>query len=360
MKRLCFTFVVATATFIHASPSAHAWGRLGHRVISRLVEKQLTPKAKAAIAEILEPDESLADASLWADENRGRLPKTAPWHYVDVPLDEPRYDAKFSGDVSTKGCVVDKINEFRVMLEDRSRSVEDRRFALRFLIHCVEDMHQPCHVGDNGDKGGNRTQVRFFNKGANMHALRDTGMIERVSESDNVWLDELAKLDSPEARQDAMKGTVEDWATESLLAARQAYQVPETGMRLKSGQKLSDAYVNAIMPVVRKRLYQATVRLAIVLNEAAASDSGDQQRRPRKKTKNSERCDGNASGKNHGTSAGFHPWKSAGFMRVLAIECVANRIFFGHYACQASTDPLILIKRNMARVIPLCDSDSFR
>ncbi len=47
-------------------------------------------------------------------------------------------------------------------------------------------------------------------------------------------------------------------------------------------------------------------------------------------------------------------------MRVLAIECVANRIFFGHYACQASTDPLILIKRNMARVIPLCDSDSFR
>ncbi len=200
MKRLCFTFVVATATFIHASPSAHAWGRLGHRVISRLVEKQLTPKAKAAIAELLEPGESLADASLWADENRGRLPKTAPWHYVDVPLDEPRYDAKFSGDVSTKGCVVDKINEFRVILEDQSRSVEDRRFALRFLIHCVEDMHQPCHVGDNRDKGGNRTQVRFFDRGTNMHALWDTGMIERVSKSDDVWLDELAKLDSPEAR----------------------------------------------------------------------------------------------------------------------------------------------------------------
>jgi hypothetical protein len=33
-----------------------------------------------------------------------------------------------------------------------------------------------------------------------------------------------------------------DVANESLLAARQAYQVPETGKRLKSGQKLSDAY----------------------------------------------------------------------------------------------------------------------
>jgi hypothetical protein len=145
----------------------------------------LSPKAKAAIAELLEPGESLADASLWADENRRRLPKTAPWHYVDVPLDEPRYDAKFSGDTSSKGFIVDKIKEFRVTLEGPGLSFEDRRFALRFLIHCVEDMHQPCHVGDNHDTGGNQTQVRFFDRGTNMHALWDTGMIERVSMSED-------------------------------------------------------------------------------------------------------------------------------------------------------------------------------
>jgi nuclease S1 len=57
-------------------------------VISRLAEQHLTPAAKAAVAELLEPGESLADASLWADQNRRCLPKTAPWHYVDVPLDE--------------------------------------------------------------------------------------------------------------------------------------------------------------------------------------------------------------------------------------------------------------------------------
>jgi hypothetical protein len=65
-----------------------------------------------------------------------------------------------------------------------------------------------------------------------------------------------------------VKGAVEDWATESLLAARQAYQVPETGKRLKSGQKLGDAYTKANLPVVRRRLYQGGVRLAMVLNEA--------------------------------------------------------------------------------------------
>jgi len=129
-------------------------------------------------------------------------------------------------------------------------------------------MHQPCHVGDNRYRGGNSTQVRFFDKGTNMHKLWDTDLIERVSNKEDFWLTDLAALDTPEARQEGMKGTVEDWATESLLAARQAYQVPETGKRLKPGQKLTDAYVEANLPVARQRLYRSGVRLAVVLNEA--------------------------------------------------------------------------------------------
>jgi nuclease S1 len=67
-----------------------------------------------------------------------------------------------------------------------------------------------------------------------------------------------------------MKGTIEDWATESLLAARQAYQVPGTDRRIKPGEKLGDTYLAANLPVVRRRLYQGGVRLAMVLNDAFA------------------------------------------------------------------------------------------
>ena len=49
-------------------------------------------------------------------------------------------------------------------------------------------------------------------------------------------------MDTPEARGKAQAGSVEDWATESLLAARQAYQDPATGQRMKPGAKLGDAY----------------------------------------------------------------------------------------------------------------------
>ncbi len=138
---------------VHASTPARAWGPLGHRVIARLAEKHLTQKAKSAVGALLEPGESIADASLWADDNQDQFPKTAPWHYVDVPLDEPRYDSRFSGDDPKKGCVVDKINEFRKVLGDKNKPIAERRFALRFLLHFVQDLHQPCHVGDNHVRG---------------------------------------------------------------------------------------------------------------------------------------------------------------------------------------------------------------
>ena len=265
-------FVITVLGILGAATPTWAWGRLGHRVIARLAEKQLTPKAKAEVAALLAPGESLASASLWADEHRRDLPKTAPWHYVDVPLDEPRYHSIFAGDVAEKGYVVDKIHEFKVVVKDAGQSVEDRRIALRFLVHFVEDLHMPMHVGDNNDKGGNRTQVRFFDRGTNMHSLWDSGMIEYICDTEDFWLRDLAALDTPEARAVAMKGMIEDWATESLLAARQAYQVPETGKRLKSGQKLADAYLDANLQVVRRRLYQASMRLAMVLNQVFAEN----------------------------------------------------------------------------------------
>jgi hypothetical protein len=249
-----------------------AWGRLGHRVIARLAEKHMTPEAKAAVAALLELGESMADGSLWADKVRGQMRHTAPWHYVDVPLDEPKYDKKWSADDSKHGCVVDKINEFRKVIGDKSKSIDERRFAQRLLLHRVQDMHQPCHVGDNHDKGGNTTQVRWFDTGSNMHRVWDSGIIEWNTRNEDVWLTELTELDTVHNRAKWMAGTVEDWATESLLAAREAYLIPGTDKRLKSGQKLGKEYYEKHLPVVRLQPCRAGLRLAMVLDEAFAEN----------------------------------------------------------------------------------------
>jgi hypothetical protein len=55
--------IFASLASLQAASPAWAWGRLGHRVIARLAERHLTPSARAGIAELLKPGESLADAS---------------------------------------------------------------------------------------------------------------------------------------------------------------------------------------------------------------------------------------------------------------------------------------------------------
>jgi hypothetical protein len=79
-------------------------------------------------------------------------------------------------------------------------------------------------------------------------------------------------MDTPEARQAAQGGSVEDWATESLRAAREAYQDPKTSQRIKPGAKLADEYQARSLLVAKQRLYQAGARLAWVLNEVFGGD----------------------------------------------------------------------------------------
>jgi hypothetical protein len=118
----------------NSTPVVGAWGRVGHRVISRFAEQRLTAQAKAGLRALLADGESLADASTWADEHRRKLPKTAPWHYVDVPLDQAKYDPKWSADdqieasvtTSRKGAEPNPILESEPPIERRPVDVTTR------------------------------------------------------------------------------------------------------------------------------------------------------------------------------------------------------------------------------------------
>ncbi len=258
--------LVAVAAIALAASPALGWGRIGHRVSARLTETLLTPAAKAGVAALLAPGETLADASVWPDEHRRERPESAPWHYINVPITEPKYDAKYCG---ARGCVISKIADFRARLKDTSASVEDRREALRFLAHFVQDMHQPVHVGDRGDRGGNDLQLRFFDAGSNLHRIWDSGLIERADADEGRTFDRLRAAFTPEFVMTAPSpsGPVESWADESLALARDAYIDPASGDPLRPGTKLGDAYQARHLPAAERRVLLASVRLARLLNE---------------------------------------------------------------------------------------------
>src|SRR6185312_3713186 len=126
---------------------------------------------------------------------------------------EPKYDAKF---VPKGGCVVTKIEDFRKILADPKAPRPERQKALKFLVHFVQDMHQPVHVGHRDDRGGNDLQVQFFDQGSNLHRVWDSGLIERGNRSEKDWGEALSKRITPEQAESWSKGTPADWATESL------------------------------------------------------------------------------------------------------------------------------------------------
>jgi S1/P1 Nuclease len=87
MLRPSLVLSLAFLLIITATGPAWAWGRLDHRVIAKLAQRHLTNQAKAEIKALLEPSESLADCSTWADEHRREMPKTAPYDLRWAPIE---------------------------------------------------------------------------------------------------------------------------------------------------------------------------------------------------------------------------------------------------------------------------------
>jgi nuclease S1 len=228
-----------------------------------MAEARLTPAALAAVHDLLGTGVRLADVAAWADEQQ-KIAGSSAWHYVNVPITESRYDPKFC---ESGGCIVSKIEDFKRILRNPKASKREKQQTLKFLIHLIVDLHQPLHVGDTDSGGGNAIQVRFYGVGSNLHAVWDSQIIERHTENRQVWLWELDGLAKPKMVAEWSRGTIEDWATESLQIAKEAYCLPGTKTVMKSGTKLGDAYCWFALPIIQKQLAKAGIRVAWTLNE---------------------------------------------------------------------------------------------
>jgi hypothetical protein len=296
---------------------ARAWGCKGHQVVALLAEKHLNPRALAMAKKILaegpiDPSLSryckeggtdpLADASTWPDDIRGIRPEASPWHYIDIPRGTALHDVEKFCD-PTKGCVTRAIADQLAVLRSSEVDPLKRADALRFLIHFVGDLHQPLHAITNNDQGGNCVPVAFFdalpqvrnpqteNYAPNLHGVWDTNILERATIGKTV--DQVAsELDQSFHAKIAgwQKGSanVDDWVRESYrLAAKNVYgklpvpipvEAPTTitscvddnhvsTRMLNLKEHLVAPYQNMAVPIVRIRLAQAGVRLAMLLNQ---------------------------------------------------------------------------------------------
>lgn len=249
-----------------STTSAFAWGPTGHRVVGEIAERMLEPRVAIKTRKILK-GQSLARVSTWPDEIKSEpqtYSHTYRWHYTDWPDHMEQHDETHSG-----GSLLASINEQLATLKS-DVSEEQKAFALKFLVHLVGDLHQPLHVGNGRDQGGNLCRLSFHGKNSNLHELWDEGMIDFTRLS----FTELAAFVGQGRTVSEIKtwesGSVLDWARESKELRNTIYpqNMQACSKDAKNGPKLGYEYSYKFVPVVERRLYQAGLRLARLLNES--------------------------------------------------------------------------------------------
>jgi len=264
--------------------TAWSWDDTGHMVASAVAYERLTPTAKAEANRLLaiggdSKTQDFLGASAWADDIRRSRPNTGPWHYIDYHF---RSDGQPTSNQPDSQNVENAIKVFTGVLADRTQPDAQRADALRFLMHFVEDSHQPLHCVSRdsdeypqGDRGGNEFSIvapdGLSPVPHNLHALWDEGAglfphYRRPLSADSetaiyALADRLAAQYGAHEAKMADDLNEHDWTQEGLkLAKNKVYGLTE-------GATPDPSYLAMVQAVAGQRIVLAGMRLAHLLNK---------------------------------------------------------------------------------------------
>ncbi len=249
-------FLPTFLLFFAISFESLAWGQLGHYIIGYMAEKQLKKSTKKKVEAVIFPM-SIGRSGTWMDEIRSdsAYDYAITWHYLTSK------NGEYNPDIQEEtGDAFEAIKRLKSELKRGGLSAIEEAEKLKMLIHLVEDIHQPLHVGTGEDLGGNDVRIEFFNRSTNLHALWDTGLIERKNMSYTELGDELFRRITPEMQKRYKSARMEDWLKEAVSARPLVYNLPDS-------KRVSWIYMYKANDTLEERLVAASIRLAQVLEE---------------------------------------------------------------------------------------------
>ncbi len=267
---------------------ALAWGVMGHRVIGQLAEEKLNDKVLAQVQKLLGKD-NMADASLWADIVKSNPERNFQfkWHYARIEDGQTYKQSKQKDIVWAINLMIG------ILKNEQSHEKINKTQALKLLIHFVGDIHQPLHASREIDHGGSKIKVKFFSDPQlyNLHRIWDSTIIEffRLSYT------ELTDYVQRHYTESVAQKSPQHWINESAHLRPYAYffdniyiETPpvlishkdllkkypnmlklqfSTSRKPRGVPHIHYQYVNRTLPIMLKRLHEAGMRLAHLLNE---------------------------------------------------------------------------------------------
>lgn len=270
------TRVIGFFFVILVSPLAFSWGQEGHRITGYVAEDMLTAKARLQLKQII-PGADLGEIALYMDQQKvalkSKLPGSDKWHYDNQPACESEAYADYckNGD-----CASTKISQYyRVLIDDHSTQ-DEKAQAIRFLVHMIGDLHQPLHMADDHDAGGNGKWVTLPGRNADrkLHQVWDSDFVKlayRGSDEKTFANSLVAEFQSQKAGW--QKGQIRVWTAESYKLSTDVAYGKLPGFTCSTDRpdesiQLDDSYVAEGVGIVKVQLAKAGARIAYVLNRA--------------------------------------------------------------------------------------------
>ena len=245
--------IVLTLNF--AMLQAFGWGSTGHRTVGKVAEKYLNAKAKKKLKALLN-NQSLAMLANWMDDVKSDslYDHMEDWHWVTIETGQTYAQSN----KNANGDLIMTLERITNELSSHKLSGEKEIEAVKILIHLMGDIHQPLHVGCCDDAGGNRVKVKWFRNDSNLHTVWDT---EIINDSRLSYTELAESLEEPSAEviKRLQSSTVRDIANESIALRKQVYAIGDGNLGYR--------YIYKNMPTIRKRIQEAGIRLAGVLNQ---------------------------------------------------------------------------------------------
>ncbi len=273
-------FATLAIIILLGNSNIYAWGHQGHKTIGIIAQHLLVnSKAFEEINNIL-GGLTLEEISTCPDELRvfqsEKKPmssvcnqiftnpepptNTGSWHFIDTPISQFNPTHEDIVKACKSSCVLTEINRWSNVLADTTQTNAKRLQALSFVVHFIGDIHQPLHVAErNHDLGGNKVKVRIGRYKTNLHSFWDTNLVNYIS-TNPISTTILLKSDVAFAQTEAQT-TPETWVLQGFQFAR---NVAYDGIPIDyaSVVRISNAYIQNAIPVVKHQLASAGVRLS--------------------------------------------------------------------------------------------------
>ena len=234
----------------------YAWGSLGHRIVAEIAMNNLSLVANQNIKQLI-GHTNLAFVSNWADEIKRdkKWYESYSWHFVNVSTGK-LYKNSIK---SPSGDIIMTIKDQVKVLANKKTKKDDKKNAIKFLVHLVADIHHPLHNGYAKDRGGNEIKINWMGRKTNLHYIWDYNIIESQKLSYTEYASFL-NLEYGKTKDKFKNDSLMTWHKESRDYLVKLYS-------FKQSKVWEKQYIHQHIGFINLRLYQAGIRLASLLND---------------------------------------------------------------------------------------------